>query len=92
VTGELGRDYWKPHPLAFKVTAERLGMSRGSALAYVGDNPLKDFVAPNQLGWKTIRLRMNRQLHHELEPSEAAHAPDRECGSLTEVVVCLDRP
>jgi putative hydrolase of the HAD superfamily len=31
---------------------------------YVGDNPAKDFIAPNQLGWITIGLRGNsRNIH-----------------------------
>nr|WP_256734989.1 HAD family hydrolase [Variovorax sp. dw_954] len=33
---------------------------------YVGDNPKKDFVAPNALGWKTIGLRgTNRNIHSQ---------------------------
>ena len=45
----------KPHPRAFEVTASRLGVS-ASSCAYVADNLAKDFVAPNALGWLTIRI------------------------------------
>ena len=31
----------------------------GCRLFYVGDNPMKDFVTPNKLGWTTIGLRDN---------------------------------
>ena len=33
---------------------------------YVGDNPDKDFIAPNQLGWETICLLDDgRNIHHQ---------------------------
>lgn len=33
---------------------------------YVGDNPKKDFVAPNQLGWRTICLKNDgRNIHDQ---------------------------
>ncbi|MGO9005640.1 MAG: HAD family hydrolase [Beijerinckiaceae bacterium] len=36
----------------------------GAHYAYVADNPNKDFVAPNQLGWKTIGVRdRGRNIH-----------------------------
>lgn len=31
---------------------------------YVGDNPRKDFIAPNQMGWTTIGLRGNEENIH----------------------------
>ncbi len=33
---------------------------------YVGDNPKKDFIAPNSLGWLTIGLRDDgRNIHKQ---------------------------
>lgn len=33
---------------------------------YIGDNPQKDFVAPNSMGWKTIGLRGdNKNIHSQ---------------------------
>ncbi len=55
VTSDLGPDFTKPHPRGFEQMAVRLG-SPASALIYVADNPAKDFVAPNALGWRTIRI------------------------------------
>jgi putative hydrolase of the HAD superfamily len=90
VTGELGRDFWKPHPRAFELTAERLGVRADSgSLAYVGDNPLKDFLAPNRMGWTTIRVRMRQQIRFGLEPPTAEFASDHNCSSLTELRACL---
>lgn len=61
-TDELGRNAWKPSPIAFQAMAERLSMNH-SQCVYVGDNPSKDFLAPNVLGWKTIQWLRQGQLH-----------------------------
>jgi len=54
-TDDLGRHNWKPSPVAFRLTMERLGVT-GEECIYVGDNPAKDFLAPNGLGWLTVRI------------------------------------
>lgn len=41
---------------------------------YVGDNPMKDFLWPNRLGWKTIQLRDNGRNVH----SQSIAVPDRD--------------
>lgn len=53
VTSELGLGYSKPHPRAFRLVEERMGL-HGEQLMYLGDNPRKDFDAPQQLGWQTV--------------------------------------
>jgi putative hydrolase of the HAD superfamily len=63
-TAELGDNYGKPDPLAFKVVEEATGFS-GRQCLYVADNPMKDFKAPNQLGWRTARVRRPKSLHYE---------------------------
>jgi putative hydrolase of the HAD superfamily len=45
--------YGKPDPLMFESVQKRWS---GSRFVYVGDNPTKDFFAPNELGWTTIGL------------------------------------
>lgn len=62
LTDQWGREFWKPHPRAFEEVQAYFGV-RGEALAYVGDNPLKDFLAPNRLGWRTIRYIQAGQLY-----------------------------
>jgi putative hydrolase of the HAD superfamily len=47
-------------------------------LAYVADNPLKDFVGPRQLGWLTIRLRIPDQLRFAHESVDDSDRPDVE--------------
>ena len=43
----------KPHPARFKLIEQSYP---GKHFVYVGDNPKKDFVAPNGLGWITFCL------------------------------------
>jgi putative hydrolase of the HAD superfamily len=55
-TGAQGEDWGKPSPRAFLEVMERRGVP-AAACVYVADNPRKDFVGPNRLGWHTIRVR-----------------------------------
>ena len=61
VTGDWGRDYFKPHPRAFEDIAAAL--DHGLPLVYVADNPKKDFVTPNRLGWRTIQIERPDRVH-----------------------------
>ncbi len=39
---------------------------RGAEFTYVGDNPKKDFIVPNRLGWKTVMLKDDgRNIHKQ---------------------------
>ena len=71
-TEELGRDAWKPSPTGFQLLQNRLDLPPES-LVYVSDNPRKDFVAPNHLGWQTIQLRCPNQVHSAASPAEDGH-------------------
>ena len=61
ITGDWGCDYWKPHPRAFKI------LQRGHSpddCVYIADNPQKDFIAPEKLGWMpSIRVRRKGSLY-----------------------------
>ena len=61
-TEKLGREAWKPSPRGFELIRRRLGVPH-EACAYVADNPAKDFVAPNALGWMTVQWLRPGQLH-----------------------------
>lgn len=54
-TAELGSDMGKPHPAGFELLSRQLGVVHQRCV-YVADNPAKDFVAPNALGWMSIRV------------------------------------
>ncbi len=81
LTDAWGRAFWKPHPRAFLAVQGALGCA-GGELAYLADNPAKDFLAPRQLGWETVRLRLPGQLKEFDEAPAAEYAPDLELQSL----------
>ncbi|MBF0592276.1 MAG: HAD hydrolase-like protein [Nitrospirae bacterium] len=62
-TDELGREYWKPSLVPFKVALELLpgGIAPEEAV-YIGDNPGKDFIAPNELGMTSIQIARSDDL------------------------------
>jgi putative hydrolase of the HAD superfamily len=84
LTDRWGRAFWKPHPRAFQLVEQGLGCS-GPSMAYVGDNPEKDFQAPNHLGWTTLRLRLPGQLRTNLEPAGAEASTRLEFRSIKEL-------
>ena len=86
-TEELGPEFAKPHPRAFQLVEQRLGVSRDRC-AYVADNPTKDFVVPHQLGWRTIRTRRQHGLHFGAEGGDDI---DHEVADLTDLVTLLGR-
>ncbi len=54
ITDELGGiEYRKPNEKAFILMKERFGVEF-SEMCYVGDNIIKDFIAPKKLGMKVI--------------------------------------
>jgi putative hydrolase of the HAD superfamily len=74
VTDELGGSaFWKPHPAGFlQVMATHPGAAGG--YLYVADNPRKDFIAPRQLGWRTLRVRRSGSEHAAFEAAAEANA------------------
>lgn len=87
-TGALGPDraFHKPHPRAFEIIEERLRSSPDDRFTYIGDNPAKDFVAPNARGWLTIMV--DRPHHRELRIHPLVDAP--EGGAARAVIATLD--
>jgi len=90
ITDDLGREHWKPSPLAYRRVMQTLGMA-GEECVYVGDNPTKDFVAANRLGWLTVQVRRPGSEHAgvALETLPADHRPRQVIGSLHELVAIL---
>ena len=64
-TEELGRDFWKPSPAGFEKVLEKLKIQPENVV-YVADNEKKDFIAPNNLGFMTIKLIRDAHIHPEI--------------------------
>lgn len=82
LTDAWGAAYWKPHVRAFEAVAEAFGLP-AQRLVYIGDNPDKDFHAPSQLGWNSVRLKLPGQVRETL-PHDAM-PPTWEVGSVAEL-------
>jgi len=91
VSGELGRDAWKPSPLGLRTLLERMGGVAAAEAAYLADNPAKDFIAARAAGMRSVRMRCNGGIYSRLEPETPAHAPDSEAHDLDEVEAALER-
>ena len=89
LTDHWGREFWKPHPRAFETLQEQFQVS-GPECVYLGDSPVKDFVAPRSLGWRTIRIRRPGGLHAGVEAT-ADKAAEEEWTNLEPLLKWLDR-
>jgi putative hydrolase of the HAD superfamily len=72
-TEELGRGFWKPSPAGFEKLMETLN-TKPENMAYVADNAVKDFIAPNRLGFSTIQIVRPAAIHTEPAPDADAEA------------------
>ncbi len=57
-----GRAAWKPSTAGFERIARLLNVPHGQCV-YVGDNPAKDFLPGNRLGWLTVQWVRRGQLY-----------------------------
>ena len=73
-TEQLGREAWKPSPAGFEKLITLFGTDPPN-MAYVADNEKKDFIAPNGLGFVTVRIIRPKRIHTEscTDPNARAH-------------------
>lgn len=81
ITDAWGIEFHKPHHRAFEMVETLWGCS-GDELVYVGDNPHKDFIAPRQRGWRSVRITMAGQLHEAALPSSVDTSAEAAVSSL----------
>ena len=63
ITDELGGiSFRKPNPIAFEMMQTHFGVPY-SEMVYIGDNPKKDFIAPDALGMDSICFRNSDGLY-----------------------------
>ncbi len=72
----LGRENWKPSSLPFENMSKALACQSNECV-YIGDNPAKDFVAPNQLGWHTIEVHSPQKVHTHVDIPENGSAKNQ---------------
>ncbi len=86
-TEQMGREAWKPSPRGFESIRRTLGVPHAGCV-YVADNPAKDFLAPNGLGWMTIQWRRSGQVHAD-KPAPRGGKPQRVIRSCPELLRLL---
>lgn len=75
----------KPDPKRFLAIQNRWPVKH---YIYVGDNPAKDFITPNSLGWGTIGLEsQGHNIHPQNTIPDISHAPQRWVEKLPEIVI-----
>jgi putative hydrolase of the HAD superfamily len=82
ITSELGPGFCKPSPRPFEFISTRLQVVGGRSV-YVADNPAKDFLAPNALGWRTVQIRRAYGVYCDQKPAPG--------GEPYQVIETLDR-
>lgn len=59
----------------------------GANYVYVGDNPKKDFIVPNRLGWKTVMLESDgRNIHQQDFSMPQEYLPQYMIKSFKEII------
>src|SRR5690554_16976 len=64
VTDELGRDFWKPHPKSYKIMKDYFNV-KYEEMIYIGDNESKDFISPEKLGMKWLKIFRKNSIYNE---------------------------
>ncbi|MHC4913206.1 MAG: HAD family hydrolase [Planctomycetota bacterium] len=83
-TEQLGREFWKPSPVAFEKIMKELNATPQNT-ACVADNEKKDFIAPNKLGCTTIQLIRPNRIHTKSSPDPHA-APNHIIQNITHLL------
>ena len=87
-TEAMGRQFWKPSPAGFERILSELNIKPPNCV-YVGDNEVKDFIAPNRLGFATIRLVRPNSIHTEHGKKPDA-SPNHIINDITELPLLLE--
>ena len=86
ISEEFGSE--KPSPKNYEYFMNRYP---GTQYTYVGDNPQKDFLAPNHLGWETICLLDNGcNIHKQDFTLPEIYLPKKKIKGLSEICKIID--
>lgn len=72
LTARIGHGCGKPHPRGFQLVSRAFGLPPGR-FTYVADNPVKDFLTPRRMGWRTVQIARSERLHRA-DPPSAEHS------------------
>ncbi len=87
-TPDLGLHHRKPDPAGYLQV--QASLTRPARCVYIADNVEKDFVTPNRLGWRTIRMELPDQLYTNIKaptPKHEAQHTVKSYSSLAELLL-----
>ena len=82
-TDHWGRECWKPSSCAFEKIEDEFFVN-GKECVYISDNPAKDFVAPNLLGWESIWINRKNGEYQSVDIAKSGE-PKKTISSLLEL-------
>jgi putative hydrolase of the HAD superfamily len=75
--------FMKPSPEAF---AKVVAFANGADVVFVGDNPKKDFIYANTVGWKSVMVRAShKNIHPQALPENSMYHPQITIDSFEEL-------
>lgn len=88
------KNYFKPNHWSFDrmmLKCFEMNVEPDAVFYYVGDNTEKDFLAPNQMGWKTICLLDDgRNIHKQSFDKPKEYLPQHTIKSIVELITIVD--
>lgn len=90
IMGEDEREHWKPSRCPFERALSQLELE-GPQSAYIGDNPLKDFLGARELGMRTVWVRRPGGEHSRKQPPTPEYAAEVEVANLAALLGALEK-
>ena len=89
ITDELGGgQFHKPCDIAYRIIQRRWGIPY-EQMVYVGDNPVKDFIAPGQLGMQSVYVDNPEGVHFTDKRGDLSSCV-RKIDSVTDLLKVID--
>ena len=83
----ISEEFGSEKPSAKNYEAVMNKIPERNMFVYVGDNPAKDFLAPNQLGWRTVCLKNDgRNIHKQDMSLSREYMPQRVINKIEETI------
>ncbi|MFA5865367.1 MAG: HAD family hydrolase [Phycisphaerae bacterium] len=83
-TGQYGPEFAKPNPHCFEILMNKFGVEPSRCI-YIADNEVKDFLAPNILGWRSVKVTRPTGIYFHLPPKDENYKPEYSIESLDDI-------
>ncbi|HHU75810.1 MAG TPA: HAD hydrolase-like protein [Firmicutes bacterium] len=90
-TDEIGKDFWKPSTIPYKIALDYLNVRPGRAI-YVGNDITKDFIGARAINMHTVQIKHKNVAAQDEEGIGDAYKADyviHALGEIYEILNCL---